>query len=240
MAVFLAALAAMSAKDPAVVVARQRFVWKQERPESKAAARWLAGYVVLLAFWAAVLAQSWEPRYLIGAAVAAMLFGAVAVLVNVRNKQRSVLFQVLSAAMLTSGSLAVALTATSAIEPWALWLWALCALQATAGILVVHARLDARIKLRNPAAPAEESRRSAAVAIAVLFCAAIAAGFFGRWWIAAALLLIAAGYTHELREQRDPAALQLPLKKVGLRALALSVAYTVLLVAGLWDLSGVG
>jgi len=40
------------------------------------------------------------------------------------------------------------LSATGAIAPWCWGLWLLLAMQATAGILVVHARLDARIAAR--------------------------------------------------------------------------------------------
>src|SRR5215472_17037465 len=36
----LAVACAFAIKDPLVVVARQRFVWKQEHPETKSAKRW--------------------------------------------------------------------------------------------------------------------------------------------------------------------------------------------------------
>ena len=43
LATFTAAFAALAAKDPMVILARQRFVWKQPHPESSVAVRWLAG-----------------------------------------------------------------------------------------------------------------------------------------------------------------------------------------------------
>ncbi len=55
----------------------------------------------------------------------------------------------------------------------------------------------------------------------------------GRVWIALALLLAAAGYSYDLSQQRDLTALQLPLTRVGQRALALSTAYAILLIIGL-------
>jgi len=42
---FTAAFAALAAKDPLVVLARQRFVWKQPHPETAIAARWFAGWL---------------------------------------------------------------------------------------------------------------------------------------------------------------------------------------------------
>src|SRR5579862_6177801 len=50
LAVLAAAFAAISAKDPAVVVVRQRFVWKQPHPETLAALSWLIGWSIILAF----------------------------------------------------------------------------------------------------------------------------------------------------------------------------------------------
>src|ERR1039458_2652201 len=47
-ATFTAAFAALAAKDPMVVLARQRFAWKQPHPETAVAARWLAGWGVVL------------------------------------------------------------------------------------------------------------------------------------------------------------------------------------------------
>jgi hypothetical protein len=145
------------------------------------------------------------------------------------------LFQIASAAALTSSSLATSLSAVGSIPPWCWWLWLLLAMQATAGILVVHARLDARIAARKSAPPDPGSRRAAQIAIGVLACAGVAAIALARYWIAAALLVAAAGYFYDLRAQRDREALQLPLKSVGQRALALSSLYAILLIIGLWS-----
>ncbi len=55
-----------------------------------------------------------------------------------------------------------------------------------------------------------------------------------RGWIALALLVAVMGYAYDLRSQRDYARLQIPLKKVGQRALALSSLYASLLIVGFW------
>src|ERR1017187_10659867 len=48
LATLTAAFAALAAKDPMVVLARQRLVWKRGHPETAAAARRLAGWIVIL------------------------------------------------------------------------------------------------------------------------------------------------------------------------------------------------
>jgi len=100
--------------------------------------------------------------------------------------------------------------------------------------LVVHARLDARIASRGIAPARDGYRRAAQVALGMLDCAAIAAAILRHGWIALALLAMVAGYWYDLRGQRDAAALQMPLKTVGQRALALSALFAVLLILGFW------
>jgi YwiC-like protein len=233
-AVLGAAFAALSAKDPAVLLVRQRFVWKQRSPDARAAAQWLLGWSVLLFACVSILLATWPLRdfLAVGAGVAA--FGAIAVLVNLKNRQRSTLFQIASAAALTSTSVATCIAATGAVAPWCWWFWLLVAMQASAGILVVHARLDARIALRKHVAASRQFRRAAQIAVAVLLGAAIAAIIFRHAWIALALALAAIGYAYDLKRQNDSVSLQMPLQTVGQQALALSALYSALLIAGLW------
>jgi hypothetical protein len=232
----IAIVSAFAAKDPLVALVRQRLVWKQEHPETRAARRRLAVEVPALAACGAILAITgpWLPLAFLGAAAAG--FGLLAVWANVRNRQRSAWFQVASAAALSSTALLVCLAAGGGIPRWGWWLWLLCSLHAAAGIFVVHARLYARSTTRNAVRTGEmvnpASRRAAQVSVAVLAVGAIA---FGRSpWIAAALLTAAGGYWWELRRQRIVQKLQMPLARVGLQMLALSILYEALIVAGLW------
>jgi len=233
-AVFLAAFAAMSAKDPAVLLMRQWFVWKQRSPELPAAVQWFAGWSVVLAASVVVLFLTWPLKAFLAMGAGVAAFGCVAVFVNVKNRQRSTLFQIVSAAALTSTALATCLSATGTISRWCWWFWALIAMQATAGILVVHARLDARIAHRKSTAANPRFRRAAVAALLVLACAAVTAISFGRAWIDLALALAVAGYAFDLMRQKNSKSLEMPLKAVGLQALALSTVYAVLLIAGLW------
>ena len=156
LATLTAAFAALAAKDPLVVLARQHLVWKQPHPETAAAARWFAGWMAILILSGFVLAATWPVKAIVVMGLGVGIFSAAAVAINVKNRQRSTLFQIASAAALTSSSLAISLSATGVIAPWCWWLWLLMAMQAAAGILVVHARLDARIASRGTA-PAMKS-----------------------------------------------------------------------------------
>jgi hypothetical protein len=233
-AAFAAAFAALAAKDPLVILARQRRVWKQPHPETPVAARWFAGWTLILALSGAVLLWAWPLKATILLGLGVAVFSVLAVMVNVKNRQRSSLFQITSAVALTSSSLATSLSATGTIQPWCWWLWLFLALQATAGILVVHARLDARIALRNAAKATQEFRRKAQMAVVVLAAAAATAGALRHSLVALALLVAALGFAYDLHSQRDANALQRPLTSVGLRALALSSVFSILLIAGLW------
>jgi len=225
---------ALAIKDPLVVLARQRLVWKQEHAETKQAKRSVAVEFVLLAACGLVLLLFRDWRPLIPLFVAAAGFTVLAVMMNVRNRQRSQWFQVASAVALTSTALAACLSARGNIAGWCWLLWMLSAMQATAGIFVVHARLDARVAARKGDAQASGSRRAAFVCEFVLLAAAATFAFLGRFWIAAALLAAAAGYFLELRRQKNPASLQMSLKRVGQEALALSIAYSLMVTIGLW------
>jgi hypothetical protein len=168
LATLTAAFAALAAKDPMVVLARQRFIWKQRHPETAVALRWFAGWTILLVLSGIVLLVSWPFTATVSLGLGVAAFSVLAIAINVKNRQRSTLFQVVSAAALTSSSLATSLSATGSIPPWCWGLWFLLALQATAGILVVHARLDARIALRTTAPARENYRRAAQISLVVL------------------------------------------------------------------------
>lgn len=234
LATLTAAFAALAAKDPMVVLARQRFVWKQRHDETAAATRWFAGWAILLALSGLALFVTWPLTATISLGLGVGVFSALAIAINVKNRQRSPLFQIVSAFALTSSSLATSLSASGTVAPWCWWLWLLLALQATAGILVVHARLDARIALRSSAAAHENYRRAAQISLVVLVFSAVIASAFHCGFIALALALTAFGYAYDLHRQRSAKALQLPLKSVGQQALALSLLYATLLIIGLW------
>ncbi len=235
LATVVAAFAAMSVKDPVVLLLRERFVWKRAHADGPAARKWAAIWSVLLVASGVVLLMTWPLVAVVAMAGSLGAFSGLAVWVNVKNKQRSTLFQILSAAALTSSSLAMSLSAKGAIAGWCWWLWALLGAQAATGILVVHARLDAKIALKGKVADDGKFRRAAMVAIAVLVCGAFYMLFSAhRPWLAVALMFAALVYSNDLRAQLNPENLEMPLMRVGRRALAMSSLYAALLIVGLW------
>lgn len=233
-AIVVAAFAAMAAKDPAVLLIRQTFIWKRRSPESSAASQWLVGWSVLFIASIFVLFATWPVRSFLAMGAGIAVFACLAIAVNLNNRQRSTLFQIVSAAALTSTSLATCIAATGRVTPWCWWFWVLSAMQASAGILVVHARLDARIALRKSTSSSRQFYLAAQSAVAALLLASAAAVLLRHPWIALALALAALGYAFDLRRQRDAVSLQMPLKTVGLQALMLSSVYAALVIADLW------
>jgi len=230
-------LAVYAARQPLLVLARQRFVWKDRHPETADARKALFLVAFVSALAGAALLTRWPVELLVimGSGAAAMT--VVAVWAAVRNKARSVLVQIAGAAGLTASSVAIAASACGSIPHWTLWLWGAMALQASAAILVVHARLDARI--RGAKNQKIETPTAAYVAQAALMLAALALAVRQEWMLAAAMALPAALNWFELtmRVARGE-GLKTPLTTIGLRAMALSIAVNVLMAAGLWNRSG--
>ncbi len=229
-----AVVATFLAKDPLIILARQRFLWKQPKPETEVARRWLAVEGALLALCGLLLMRAWPWQALVSLAAGAAGFSILAVILTLQNRQRSTLFQIASAIALTSSSLAACLSATGTIPSWCWCLWLLNTLQAGTAILVVHARLEARIAGRKGLPLAGKFRSPAIAAAIVLLIGGVVAGTTGHAFVCAALLLASAGYLYDLARQRRTASLQMPLTQTGLQALALSLAYSTLIVIGLW------
>ena len=224
----------LAAKDPAVLVVRQRFLSERRHSDAVLAKKWTFIWLIEFVLCASVIVSYWPLRPALWMVAGIGCFAVLAIAVNVRNKQRSVLFQLFSGAALTSTALGTCLSATGAIAPWCWWFWGLSTLQAFAGILVVRARLDARLALRSAAPPQRGFRRAAFWSTGLLVLAAIGAAYFRKPWVAAALILACAAYANDLRAQSQSRSLQTPLKAVGQRSLTLSIVYSALLVVGLW------
>lgn len=235
--VALAAIAcAFAIKDPLIVIGRQRFVWTQQHAETRTATRSALIQVLVLAASGItlILTRGWRPFLPLFAGAAA--FTALTVTLNVQNRQRSVWFQTASAFALTATSLMACLAATGSVPNWCWLLWVLSAMQAAAGIFVVHSRLDARIAARKGHIASPGNRRAAFVSQGMLIAAAVYFASAGHLLISAALILAVAGSCFDLMRQRNPLSLQLPLQIIGLQALGLSITYTLMVVAGLWGL----
>ena len=232
----LAVLGAFCIREPLVVLGRQVFVWRERKPESATAARFLALNVIVLAAASALLLRyrNWRLLLALGAAAGALL--VVATLLTVFNRQRSVWLQVVSAVGLSASALAAWLAVRPRLEPTAWWLWAVHSAYSTAAVLVVHARLDGRVALKRPehSRQAAQALRSAYTAQAVLLGIGGLCVLGGQPLLALPLLLAAGSHTIQLGNLRRPDSHTVPLRRVGLRALALSIACSILVVMALW------
>lgn len=229
-----AILAAFMLREPLVVLGRQKFVWTTPHAESRIAAKWLFGLVAALAVCGALLALRWPLPALLALGTGAAAMTLLAVWMTVRNRQRSWWLQMLSAAGLSASSLAAVLSSTGAIPDWCWWLWALSASHAFAGILVVHARLEARIAAKAKRQVAPRFRLPAAAAQFVMLAGAAWCFAIGQGLLAIALLLSVLVHFWDLATLRTPQALETRLTVVGLRAMTLSILVSSLIVAGLW------
>jgi len=217
-------------REPLITLARQKWTWRTTHPETPQARRYVAIELALLAASGAALLLVWPWWILaiLGASAATLI--AIAVLVTIRNRQRAVWFQALSAAGLGSSALAACLAVSGSVPLWGWWFWALHAAHFLAAILVVHARLDARVAARkNIAAPSGRAAFWAQIAFAAAGLALIATR---HAWYGSAAIFSAAVHLFDLRTLSTPQALAMPMKTVGVRAMSFSIAFTLLVVAG--------
>ncbi len=225
-----AMVAVFLARQPLVVLGRQKFVWKNERPESAEARRWLIALAAVLIPCAAVLWMRWPVNEYLAFGGGAAAMTAFAAWMTVKNRQRSVPLQLISAAGLSSSAAVACLSIGSRMPGWCWWLWTVSAMHAAAGVLVVHARLDARVAARKPGATYDG--KPAMAMQGVLLCLVPFAAM-RAWPLGVALALAAAVNLWNLRSLSNPEALAVPLMTVGLRAMALSIAVSLLTVWGL-------
>jgi hypothetical protein len=224
-------------REPLIVLARQKWVWRGAHPETAAAKRYLWIELGLLAVAGALLLTVWPISLLaiLGGGAAALT--VLAVFMTVKNRQRSLWLQVLSAAGLSVSGLAACLAVAGSIPGWAWWWWGLHGAHFLATILVVHARLEARISARK--SPGEFTaaflalRREAAAVSGILLMGGMLLAMWHPFY-AAAVILSEAYHLYDLLTMHTPAALALPMMSVGRRALAVSIGFTLLAIAGAW------
>jgi hypothetical protein len=216
-------------REPATVLARQRWVWRGKKPESAAAARWLAGLsaLVLLCLLALARALPLVPLAAIVSAGAGVT--ALAVWANVRSRQRAIPFQMASSVALGATALLGALAAVGGIPAWAWLLWLLLSLHNFGSILIVHLGLELRVRGGIPEGSAVLQAvywvQGAKLVTASVLAALVAAP------LAIPPVASAALNVTEAIRLRDPSAAREPLTRVGLRTLAASLVHTAVTAA---------
>ncbi len=225
-------------KDPIIVLARQRWVWRTRNPQTPVAVKWLIRELAGILLCLILLIRSTPLLPLSMLALAAFVMTGIAVWFTIRNKQRSIVLQVISAAGLTTSALFVALLAEGRIPAWGWQLWAIFTLHAAAAICTVHTRLRMKIaaKASDPSkvAPVAPVRKAAWWAQSAQAAAAAIFALTGAPLLAAPLLFSAASGALELRRLTRPGALTQSLKRVGWRAFGTSLGHSLLVIYALW------
>jgi hypothetical protein len=226
-------------REPLIVLARQRWVWRDVHPETAFARKYVLAECALLACAGAALLLAWPWWLLISLGGVAAALIAFAVYMTVKNRQRSIVLQLLSALGLSSSVLAACLAVNLAIPGWAWWFWGLHAAYFLAGILVIHVRLETRIAARKGAdvlIPAVLDRRREALCVAAaMLVASFGILWIGQPWFALATGLAALGQFYDLYTAHRPEVVATPMTKVGQRALLRSLGFTGLLMVGSWN-----
>ncbi len=228
-----AAVAVFLIREPLLVLARQRYVWKETRPETLSARRSLLVFGIVLAAAGAWLAGVVSVAWLLGLGLAAGALTAVAIYGALHNRQRSALLQIAGAVGLASSALLPYLAEGLAPD---VRLWLLIGthvVHSTGAVLVVHARLDAARALKTGAAIPFQP----VAAVLWLVMHGLAAGALalaGVPWLGLVLAIPLAVHAVDLARLRDAGFLHTPLRQVGFRELALSSVFSLLVVAVLF------
>jgi hypothetical protein len=223
------ALTVFVMREPLLIVARQKWRWREPKPEYASARRCLFWQVPLAAalFLLCVRflpAAQFLPLAGMGAAIT-----SVAVWMTLCNRQRSIALQMLSSVGLASSGLLAALVGVRDLPAWSWLLCGLLALHAIASILVVRSRLEQRSGSR-----AGLIRTWAWTVLAIQGCLAIALLLREEPGLALVIGFSTVVNALELWRLRSRGALAEPLTRVGFRTLGASLAHSIFTVAVLW------
>ncbi len=219
-------------REPLVILARQRWVWRNPNPRTPVAIRWLVVELAGAGGCLAILARH-APLAPLGALmVVAVLLTVTAVWCTANNRQRSVLLQLASAAGLGSSALLVFLLAMGTIPGWAWLFWAVVTLHACTAVLVVRARLSLKT---GKSGPAPSPRLPAILAdLAQLPAAAYLWTATANPVLALPLLFSAFSNAVELYRLGNPRTLEEPLRRVGRWTLTVSITHALLVIVAFW------
>lgn len=227
-----AALAVFLLREPLLVMARQRYLWREVRPETAAARRSLLVFGGLLTASGAWLALVAPLPWLIGLGLAAAALTAVPVYGALRNLQRSPLLQIAGAVGLTASALLPNLAAGLPPDRVLLLLMGAHVVHSAGSVLVVHARLEAARALKTNT-PAHGRHTAAAIWLGLHALASAALVLAGEPRLGLILALPLAMHAADLSRLKNPQFLRTPLRRVGFRELGLSTVFAALLVAAL-------
>jgi len=219
-------------REPLMVLARQRWTWRTRHVETEHAKRFVAVECFLLALCGATLLRVLPWPVIATLAGGAAALTAVSVFVTLHNRQREIWFQALSSTGLSSSVIVACLAITGGVPAWGWWWWGLHAAHFLGGILTVHVQLDARALARRAQKLVSGSfgtlGRDAVRFQAAFASVAVVLAVLGKPFYATAVILSAVYHLWNLRLAQSLRGWDLPMKTVGKRALAVSIAFTLL------------
>lgn len=225
-------------REPLLVLARQKWVWRDPHAETAAARMQVIWQLAAIAICAGLLTFAWPLKALLGLGGAAGALTILAVTMTVHNRQREVWFQALSATGLSASGLAACLAVTGRVPSWGWSWWLLHAVHFWTGILVVHVRLQARIDAkRTPGVISLAVRgmsNQARVVQGLVALAGLVLIMWGQLYYGLALLMSCAVHLRDIAAAPTAEAIAMPMSTVGKRALVVSLVFTGLLIAGVW------
>jgi hypothetical protein len=224
-------LAGFILREPLVILARQRFVWRTRNPLTTQAVRWLLLELAIFLGCCAWLSRGVPLKALAGFVAGGGLLTLVAVWMTIRNRQRSRTFQMVSAAGLGATAPFAALVCTGGIPSWAWILWAMLTLHGVASILVVHLRLEQRASSRFK--PTSDTRIASYAIQSLQIPAGAFLALFDPLLVVPPVFSAVANFL-ELGRLDSENGLREPLTRVGIRTLTLSLLHMALTIACLW------
>ena len=225
-------------RSPLLTLARQQWVWREQKPETRSARLQVLVELLVMAIAAWQLVQVWPRQALIGLGAIAGALNILAVSMTVHNRQRELWFQALSAAGLSLSGIAACISLTGGIPGWAWAWWALHTAHFWTGIMVVHVRLQARVDARvakDVMSPALRGLTTQAKVVqGVVAVAGLALIGLGYLYYGIAVLLSSAVHLREIAAAASQQSVEMSMNTVGRRALIVSIVFTGLLIAGVW------
>lgn len=209
-------------------VARRRGCGKVLR----AALVWVAAEGALLAGSLWLLWPHLTSAWRLGLLAGGPAFTFAAVWISASNRQRSRLFQTVSAAAVALSAPFAIQLARGAVPAWGWMLWLVFVLHSSSAIQLVHERLERRTAARDAGAAPPDSRPLLA-AVGCQLAGGAALAFVQPLWLLPPVLSSAFAL-FEWRRLRRSEVLREPLTRVGWRTLAFSALHLGASVLAFW------
>lgn len=222
-------------REPLLTMARQKWVWREPRPETAVARRNFAIQLVLLIGAASQLARVWPMSALLGLGGVAGALTVFSVTMTVHNRQRELWFQALVAAGLGLSGIAACIALLGSVPGWAWAWWALHTAHFWTGIMVVHVRLQARIDAKHTPGVISPALRglstNAKIVQGVVAIGALVLIAYKQYFYGMALLMSSAVHFRDIASAPLQKEVEMTMDSVGRRALLVSAAFTAILIA---------